>query len=70
MLVYRNGHVTVQRGDAMQRSKLILIPSVAQGGQGPPPSKKEEVCGKKTSLGAGYGLARSNNFGVMAGART
>ena len=51
------------------RSVLIVSPT-AYASQGPPPSKKKEVCGKKTSLGAGYGLARSNNFGVMAGART
>lgn len=55
----------------MQRSKLILIPSVAQGGQGPPASTKEEVCGNKTSLGAGCSsLARLDNFGMVVSART
>lgn len=70
MLDLQNGHVIVQQGDAMKRSVLIVsVSSVAQSGQGPPSSKKEDLC--SNPLGAGRdGLARSNNFGVMAGART
>ena len=52
----------------MKRSVLIVSPA-AYASQGPPSSKKEDVCGNN-SLGAGSCLAHSNNFGVMAGART